>query len=38
MRNEITKAKTTSCCSPCRLQQSLENKNRCAVGNGSVAC
>jgi aryl-alcohol dehydrogenase-like predicted oxidoreductase len=36
--NEITKAKTTSCCSPCGLQQSLENKNRCAVGNGWAAC
>ena len=30
--------KTTSCCSPCGLQQSQENKNRCAVGNGWAAC
>jgi transposase InsO family protein len=31
-------AKTTSCCSPCGLQQSQENKNRCAVGNGWAGC
>ena len=38
MRKEITKAKTTYCYSLCGLQQSVENRKRCGVGNGWAAC
>ena len=38
MRKEITKAKTTYCCSLCRLKQSVENRKRCGVGSDWAAC